>query len=145
MARNQFIDPNGVLPTYQWDIGFDTEQDGGRDLGVSSTANVANTRVIVQQGDMAPITFNYSGSILRRSQVVAMWQWFNLCRDQTILFTDFAGDEYEVVITSFKPLRRAGVNPRDPAGAPLWYWTYTLTMTVVGIISGPMAEAGVTP
>lgn len=142
MARNTFHDPSNTFPDYVWDIGHAEEQDSGRDLPVQSSANIANTRVITQQGDIGPAKFTYSGAILTREQLVAMWQWFNLCQYQTIHLTDFAGDRYEVVITAFKPLRRAGRNRRGGTGAPLWYWTYSLEMTVITILAGPMYDAG---
>jgi hypothetical protein len=73
-----------------------------------------------------------------------MWAWEALCQTQTIYFTDFAGDKYEVVIDSFKPVRHAGRNLRGGTEAPLWYWTYTIGMTVVRVISGPLLDAGIT-
>lgn len=140
--RNTFHDPSNTFPDYVWDIGHATEQEAGRDMPVQASANVANTRVITQQGDLGPVSFSYQGAILTRAQVVAFWQWLNLCQYQTIHFYDFAGDQYEVVITSFKPVRVAGRNRRGGDEAPLWYWTYTLTMEVVTILAGPMFDAG---
>lgn len=142
MARNTFEDPSLTFPAYEWAIGHREEQEAGRDLTASATANVANTQVVVQQGDMGPVKFTYAGSILTREQLVSMWQWFNLCQYQTIYFTDYAGDKYEVLITSFKPVRKSGQNFRGGAGAPRWYWEYTIELTVIRNIAGPMFDAG---
>lgn len=144
MPRNTFHDPGSVLADYTWDIGHHEEQDAGRDLPVSEVANIANTQVILTQGDLSPVKFSYSGSILKREQLVEMWRWLALCQHQTIHFTDFAGDRYEVTITAFKPVRHPGRNLRGGAGAPLWYWTYTIEMAVITAIAGPMVDAGLT-
>lgn len=144
MPRNTFTDPAGVVPAYTWDIGHNEEQDFGRETPVSDSVNVAGTRVITQQGDPSAIRLSYSGSILTRAQLVQMWKWELLCQTQTIYFTDFAGDEYEVVIDSFKPVRHSGRNRRGGTDAPMWYWTYTIEMTVVRVLTGPLHDAGIT-
>lgn len=144
MARNTFSDPLGVTPNYVWPLNHHTETAAGRKRDVTATQNVAGTQLVTQQGDKQPFTLTYAGSILVRSQLVAMWQWEALCEHQTIYFTDFAGDSYEVLITDFEPIRVAARNRRgEPEGNPLWYWTYTLTMTVIAVRAGTVYDAGI--
>lgn len=145
MARNRFEDPAGSLTAYDWRINHSEEDEGGQSRQVEHTANTGQTGLVRQQGASDPLTLNYKGTILHKAQVVEMLKWYEACRTRTIYFQDFAGDRYEVLITSFKPTRlRAAKNNAD-TDAPLWYWKYTITMEVVTILSGTYAEAGVTP
>lgn len=144
MARNLFIDPAGNRPTYPWQINHSDEDEGGKARSIEESANTGGTGLVKQQADDQPIIFNYSGTILHKAQLVEFWAWFQLCATQTIYFTDFAGDEYEVLITAFKPTRHRTIrNPRDFANAPLWYWKYTISIEVIRVISGVME--GVSP
>jgi hypothetical protein len=73
-----------------------------------------------------------------------MIAWWKLCETQTIYFKDFSGDEYEVIITEFLPVRERTIkNPRDYANAPYWFWKYDIAMEVIAIRSGTWA--GVSP
>jgi hypothetical protein len=142
---NVFEDPAGQLAPYAWQINHAEEDESGVERQIEHSANTANTGLVRQQGDDSPLTFEYSGTILHRAQLVAMLAWYRACRTRTIYFHDFAGDSYEVLITAFKPTRQRTLrNPRDRANAPLWFWRYKLTMEVVRIIDGPYAEAGIT-
>ena len=139
MARNIFSNPS-TGDVYAWAINHTEEEEGGRDRNIDFEANTGNVGLVKQQGELTPLTFSYSGTILTRAQLVEMNRWFKLCEEQTIYFTDFAGDQYEVLIDSFKPLRkRASRNPRGGAEAPYWYWTYTIKLTVLRVIGGTWA------
>lgn len=146
MARNIFSDPAAVLSDYSWRINHSEEEEGGQSRDVDHTANTGLTGLVRQQGAAEPAILQYKGTILHRAQVVEMLKWFEACRTRTIIFQDFAGDRYEVLITSFKPQRlRAAKNNSDYANAPLWYWKYSMTMEVLTFLTGVYAEAGVTP
>lgn len=142
--RNTFQDPLGHVADYQWELNHATEQSFGRKRDVQGAMNVAGTQLITNQSDAQPLTLVYQGSILTRTQYEAMWHWEAMCESQTIYFTDFTGDSYEVVITDFEPVRVAGRNRRGGTDAPMWYWTYTLTMTVVAVRGGTLHDAGIT-
>lgn len=144
MARNQFIDPAAVRATYNWQINHSEESDFGKSRNVEKGGNTGDVGFVRQQADDSPLILRFSGTILHRAQLVEMNAWFEMCKDQTIYFKDFAGDEYEVIITSFKPTRHPTVkNPKDYANAPLWYWKYELEMDVVTVRDG--VWEGVTP
>lgn len=144
MARNRFTDPvDGSF--YEWTINHSEEQESGKTRNFTNSATTSNVGLVRQQGDDSPMTLRYSGTILDRAQLVAFWQWFVLSRDQTIYFTDFDDQEYEVQIASFSPKRERTLrNPRDDS-APLHYWTYTMEMTVYRFVSGDLADAGMVP
>lgn len=137
MPRNVFTNPaNGQ--TWAWPINHSAEQEVGRDRGVTFEANSANTGLVKQQGALAPLVLRYEGTILDPAQLQAMLAWQALCETQTIYFTDFAGDSYEVLITSFRPTRKRTLrNPRHPE--LLHYWTYSIELTVVRILAGVYA------
>jgi hypothetical protein len=138
MARtaNRFTNPvNGVV--YDWPINHSDEDEVGRDRGVTYEGNTGNVGLVAQQGELTPIVLRYTGTILTYAQLTGMIGWFNLCQTQTIYFTDFAGDSYEVIITAFKPKRlRAMRNPRGGTQAPTHYWTYSIEMSVLRVLSG---------
>lgn len=144
MARNIFTDPASVRAPYSWAINHSEEEEFGKERTITHGANTGGTGLIKQQSDDSPLVWQFSGTILSEAQVTEMIAWWQLTESQTIYFTDYAGDEYEVIITSFKPTRHRTIrNPRDFANAPLWYWKYEIKMEVIRVISGPWV--GVSP
>lgn len=144
MSRNIFTDPKGVRTAYSWQINHSEEDTFGKTRTVEHGANTGNTGLVKQQGDSSPLVIKVKGAILHKAQLEEMIAWWDMCEDQTIYFQDFAGDKYEVLITSFQPVRKRTIrNPRDFANAPLWWWTYDLEMEVVRIIPGLSPWEGV--
>lgn len=136
--RDKFTNPKNS-ESYEFDIGHSSEEPTSKTRQISNSANTANTGLIMQQGDVQPLLIKYAGTILKASQHKEMWRWYQLCQNQTIFFTDYAGNEYEVVITDFAPKREPTVkNPRDFTNAPLHFWKYTITMHVVRVIKGEL-------
>lgn len=132
---NEFIDPK-TAKKYPWPVNHTEEAETSAARSVSKGAKTGNG-VVIQQGDDQGLSFKYSGTIFHKAQVEEMRDWYLLCRTQTIYFKDFAGDEAEVIVTAFRPVRhRTMRNPRDFSNAPLWYWTYEIEMEVVRVISG---------
>jgi hypothetical protein len=145
MARNQFINP-ATGATYSWLVTHTEEEDSGKARNITRTAPTSGYGLVRQQGDDGPFLLKLSGTILDRSQLVAMWQWYALCRTQTIHFLDADAQRYEVQITDFAPKRiRKALSPHRDASTPLHYWTYTIVLEVYAFIAGDMAGAGVTP
>lgn len=136
--RDKFTNPKNS-ESYEFDIGHNAEEPTAKTRQITNSANTANTGLIPQQGAVQPLLLKYSGTILKASQHKEMWRWYQLCETQTIYFTDYAGNEYEVMITDFAPRRQPTArNPRDPKNAPLHYWTYTITMQVIRVRSGEL-------
>lgn len=138
--RNRFRNA-ATGDTYEWHINHSEEQEFGKErsiehTGLSGGFSTGSTGVVRQVGIDAPMALQLTGTIFHQAQHDEMIAWFSLCRTQTIEFKDFAGNEYEVLILSYKPTRKRTLrNPRD-ASIPLHYWTYTITMEVVRFISG---------
>ena len=145
MARNRFQDPAGNRANYDWQINHSEESAFGKTRNMERAALTGTGAGLVkQQTDSSPLVLKWNGTILHKAQVDEMIAWWELCETQTIYLHDFAGDSYEVIITSFNPTRHRTIrNPRDYANAPLWYWKYELECEVISIIDGPWA--GVTP
>lgn len=137
--RNRFTNPsNGSF--YDWQVNHSTESAFGKSRQITESANTANTGLIKQQGDSAPLRMKLQGTIFHKAQHEEFVKYWQLCESQTIIFKDFTGDEYEVLIVSYDPVRKRTVrNPRDFANAPLWYWTYEMELEVIRVISGTWA------
>jgi hypothetical protein len=133
---NEFIDPK-TAKKYVWPVNHTEEAEAGVQRTVTRGANTADTGLVRQQADDQPLVFQFSGTIFSQDQLEEMIAWYILCKSQTIQFNKYSGDEYEVIITEFKPTEKKTVhNPKDFANAPLWYWGYTITMEVVRVVSG---------
>lgn len=131
MPREQFRDPLGALPTYQWAVNHSEESANEQTRNIEDTANTAGTGYVRQQGTSSPEIRRWSGTILTKAQHDAMQDYYAACSSRTIFLTDFTGEEREVVITGFNVTRKPTLrNPRD-ASIPFHYWTYELTMEVI--------------
>lgn len=136
---NVFTDPK-TGHTYAWPINHNEEGDIGKSRQMTDGAPTSNIGLIPQQGAATPLILSWKGTILKRAQLVAMIGWYQLCEGQSIYVSDAAGNQYEVLITDFTAQRQpAARNPQDPIEAPLWYWTYTLTMRVLRVLAGEWA------
>lgn len=132
MAREQFRDPFGVVAAYSFQVNHSDEDAQEKKRNIETTAPTTGVGFVRQQGDASPEVLRYSGTILHKAQKDAMDAYYALCDTQTIFFRDFTGEEREVMITNFNPVRkRAAANPQDPVNAPLHYWTYTIEMQVI--------------
>lgn len=140
--RNRFTNPaNGAF--YDWQVNHSDEGSFGKTRQITESANTANTGLVKQQGDSTPLKMKLTGTIFHKAQHEQFIDWFQLGETQTVIFKDFTGDEYEVLLTQYDAVRKRTVrNPRDAANAPLWYWTYEMEMEVIRVISG--VWAGVT-
>ena len=134
--RDTFIDPLTGFE-WVWEVGHEEEDSVGKARPVTHSANTANTGLIRQQGDVGPLVLKYGGKILHLKQYKEMWRFYQLCETQTIIYKDYFGEEFEVVITDFEPQRFPTVrNPKDFANMPLHYYKYTITMEVVQVRAG---------
>lgn len=132
--RNKFID-RATGNEYEWPINHKQEDEFGKRRNIEQTANTGNTGHVRQQGSKSPLSLKLQGTILTRDFLFAMRLWFELCEDQTIEFHDYTGQQYEVIITAFNPTRVRGQNHKDPVYAPNHYWTYSIEMDVVRVLT----------
>lgn len=140
---NVFTDP-ATGETYAWQFNHLTEGGGlARNLTVSSPTSLGI--LIRQQAADGAVTLAWSGTALTRHQHQQFLLWYQKCKHHSIFLTDFAGDQFEVVITAYDPKRKAvAVNPRErnstpSVGAPLWVYDFTLTMEIIRAIAGDYA------
>lgn len=134
--QNKFENPSNAQ-SYSWAINHFEEEASGKRRSIERAANTANTGLIRQQNDDQPLVFRYSGTILTEAHFKEMVKWFQLTKTQTIYFHDFAGDSYEVIITSFEPTRHYALrNDKDPVNAPNHYWKYSIEIEVIRVIDG---------
>lgn len=132
--------------TYTWQRRHENEDAAGKSRNISGTANTGHTGRVRQQGDDGPYILPLHGKIQHRDQLRQFWRWYRLCETQTIYFTDFDGQQYEVQIASFTPQRvRTLSNAAADAGMPHHYVQYDMTLEVYGFRAGDMHDMGVTP
>lgn len=138
-GRNHFIDPKSGFD-YSWDTNHTTEESPGKSRTINhagSTSRTTNTGLVKQQGDDGPLLIKLKGTMFKLTQVEYTIGFWQLCNSQTIYYKDFSGSEYEVIITSFVPVKKGvAKNPRDKVNAPLWIWEYSIDMEVVKVLSG---------
>lgn len=144
-VANQFIDPKpGGRTTYPWPINHSEEEEFGKRRNVENTATTDGTGLVKQQADDSPLVIRLKGTILTKAQHDEFIAWWILCESQTIRFTDFNSNSFEVTITEYLPTKkRLARNPRDLANWPHHKVEYTLEMQVISILAG--SWVGVTP
>lgn len=142
--RDRFVNPaNGE--EYIWQVSHETEEGTEMRLQVNAVGTTGGGKVY-HQGPTEPFTLRWQGKYDFRAQHVAMLQWAQLAKGQTIYLYDYDGQGYEGQITSFAPKRnrKLSFTGRD-AGVPHHFWSYELEFLVYSFIGGDMAAAGVTP
>lgn len=145
MARARFVNPaNG--DEYVWHMGPESEEPTGKPRQIVTVPSTRGGKTYRQTAGTEPFTIAWAGKFEHRAQHVAMWQWYQLCENQTIHLYDFDGQGYEVQITDFKPVRRRKLSyTGKDSSVPHHYWEYTITFVVYDFIGGDMEAAGVTP
>lgn len=138
-GRDTLIDhAPGGLGTYVFQVGHDAEEAIGGQRNLTVVTNTSGASSIRQQGDDEPIQLTLTGKALHESQHTALSAFYKYGRLRTMSFIDFFGQEFEVVITSYKAARlRTLRNPRD-ATINYHYYTWTLVMDVIAVKTGPM-------
>lgn len=137
-GRCQLLDPSPTGRVYDWQVNFSEEDDFGATRGVTAMTTTGG-KIILQQGEEEPTVWRITGTILHRHQNLVFHDFFRRGKFQTLIFTDFEGHQYEVLFTAYRPKReRVALNPRDPT-IPLHIYRYTMELTVVRAITGPLA------
>lgn len=128
---------------YNFDVNHQTEQAFGKQRNIERTARTGFVGMVRQQGDDGPLLIQLKGEYFKRDQHRNLWHFYNLCKTQTVYWQDFAGDQYEVQITHFLPVRTmTAKNMRDDT-APYHYYTYDMELDVVTILAGDMLTEGI--
>lgn len=141
-GRCKLIDPSpGGLGTYDWQVNYNEEGEFGRARNLDVTTTTNGAVMIVQQGEDDPLKISVQGTILHANQHNEFVGYFKKSKLQSLIFQDFEGHQYEVMLESYKPKRLRTIrNPRDPS-IPLHYYTYSMDMLVLRVISGPWVGA----
>jgi hypothetical protein len=135
---NRFFDPSDSTE-YLWPINHLEEDDIGITTGISTSAPTSGIGLVRQQGEDSAMSIIVRGTILTLAQHQTFIAWKARSRNHTIYFTDFAGEQYEVLIKSYLPRReRVQKNPRDPL-MPNYVIRYTMEMDVIQALSGSWA------
>lgn len=143
-GRDTLIDPApGGLGTYAFDINHLEEDEYGNERQLTVTRNTSDGIAMTQQGDSAVQTKVLKGTILKESQHAALAAFAKksgrLDPTNTLIYRDFYGEEFEVLIQSYKvtPVRLSQ-NRRDPT-MRRHKITYTLVLLIINVRNGAFA------
>lgn len=146
VTHNKFENPaTGAVYVWPRNHAPDGEADAGKARPITRVNNTSGGIAALQQGDDGNYVLKLSGKITIRSQWRAFWQWYALCRSQTIYFTDFDSQKYEGTISSLVGKRVGKLSDSigpDPS-MRLFSIVYTLEFTVVRFLTGDLADMGV--
>ena len=138
MTQVTFTDPR-TSATYSFPRNPNTESAAAKTRNIERTSNTGNVGATKQQGDDGSLVLDVSAQVTAGAQETTLWQWYALCRSQTIYLTDWAGSQYEGQIISLSRTWQLG-----PLNGSQWA-VYELQFEVWRFISGPQATAGVNP
>lgn len=138
-VRDRFIDPTGVLATYDWQVNHSDEEDSEFRRNLERTSTTSGVGFVRQQGEDSPILIRWTGTALHKNQMATMIDYYNACKTRTIHLRDFEGYKYEVIVTDLNYKRvRTLRNPRDPS-IPLHYYTYSINFEVINFLGVDMS------
>ena len=141
----RFTDPR-TGAHYDWPInpGYGgVTQAASKQRQIERTSNTGNVGATKQQGDDGAIIIHWEPLIFLASHETALWQWYVLCKAQTIYLTDFNGEAFEgQIITLGRQWIGAIAGPGDTT-ARRGYAKYVFEVEVYRLISGVLASAGV--
>lgn len=122
--------------TYTWPVNPDenTEQALAKVRQIDRTSNTANVGAVRQQGDDGSLTLDWSVTVDSDEMELALWQWYVLCKSQTIYVTDWNGEKYEGQIIM---LSRTRQNTFPPSAV------YEIQFEIYTLLSGVLRTAGV--
>ncbi len=136
MSQVVFTDPR-TSATYTWTHNPSADyQPASKARNIERTSNTANVGAMKQQGDDGPFILDWTINVLTTAQETALWQWYMLCKLQTIYVTDWDGEEYEGQIILLSRQRQL---------ATAEYAVYEMQFECYAFISGVLATAGVSP
>lgn len=146
-VSNRFIDP-ATAETWDWPINHHDEsgtgskaggQGGlGRNFTVSAPTSLGVR--IRQQAANDPLSFSFKGTALTRLQHQTFLYWWKKCEHHSIILRDFSGDQFEVMVTAYIPVRKpVAQNRNDMVNAALWVYDYQIDFDVISVVSGDYA------
>lgn len=146
MAQVKFTDPK-TGNTYTWAVNppYGGIQPQAKTRQIQRTSNTGNVGVTKQQGDDGPYIIHWQVAVFHKAQQTAMWQWYQLCKMQTIYLTDWEGNEYEGQIISMQDQWVGVVAGPGDATARAGYSQMEMQFEVYRFVSGYMVTAGVLP
>lgn len=133
-VANRFTNPANA-DTYDWVMNHQEEEEAGFQHSIEATATTSGVGGrVLQQGPDEPLVLKYRGTVLDPAQHDEFLAWAALSRTQTIIFRDFADNEYEVLMTYMPRRERVMRNPRGGTTAPFHIWRYSMEMHVVQVL-----------
>lgn len=135
MRHNAFFDPaTGV--SYQWPRNNSKVEKAERSRALTELAPTAagwqdGVRPALQQNLEAPEVLVLTGRVWDVDQVRVFSDFLRITKRRTVIFEEFSGERYEVLLDSLEPKRIPVV--RAPNGGR-YVWEFSLQMEIVNRI-----------
>lgn len=146
-----FTDPASAVSPYAW--AYNPPPDTGespatKQRTIERTSNTGVVGATKQIGDDGPYVLHWEPLVFSEAMEQKLWEWYVLCKKQSIYVTDFNGEEYEGQLITMSR-QRIGVLGGAVSGSDItskrYYRKYVVEFEVWRFISGVLATAGVTP
>lgn len=146
----KFVNP-ATGTTYVWPFNpdYDAETKAGtgyqqKQRQIERTSNTGNVGATRQQGDDGPFILHWEFTVLTATHEEELYQWYQLCKTQSIYLYDFDAEQYEgQIITAARARQGAAGGPGDITTRG-FYTQFVLEFEVWRFITGLLATAGVT-
>lgn len=131
-----FYDPE-TGDYYGWTISHTSESEVNIGRQVTQSARNAQVGWVRQHQAQGMTVLVLQGSILDPEQLDDLQSFYEDCADHPIVFEHADGSAHEVVITGWDTPRKATL--MNPRAEQVYYWTYTIELSVLRTLSGPLA------
>lgn len=95
-----------------------------------------------QQSAGDPFHLSFRGTILDPAQKTAIDALFEYCDTSTLIYEDYSGEAYEVIIGTWDCREERG---RNPLTRGLHLWRYTVDLVILRVLHGPVLNVIGTP
>ena len=142
----EFFNP-ATSATYTWPTNppFDGETAAQRQRNIERTSNTGIVGATKQVGDDGPYIINWKVNVFTAAFETALWEWWRLCKTQSIWLTDFNGEVYEGQIIELDRQRVGALGGPGDTNERKFYCVYTFQFEVWAFVDGILASAGVMP
>jgi hypothetical protein len=136
MARSSFYDPT-LGTTSNFLINYEELTGPDQQDQVSYEGNAGGTGIIGTKGDKAPLLLHLTGKCVHQVQKDMFLRYKAL--DTSFKFTDEDSNAYEVTMTGLAWVKKGCSYNQFDASMRRHYWTYTMELTIIRVISGEYA------
>lgn len=142
-----FLDPSNG-DTYVWHVNPPPDgitQPAQKQRQIDRTSSTGNVGLVKQQGDDGAYIMHWEPLVYHRDQETALWTWWQKCRGRTIHLTNWDGETVEGQIITLGRQEIGAIGGPGDINSRLFYCKYIFEFEVWRFVTGPLADAGVSP